>query len=107
MPQENNDQEFLVIQGMQVLTELDNDGTLGRLINQNNWTVLTENLRFLLPVGIAYNLTIYDEKLQQINSLPLSNGKLSENIVTVEYLCASQNSEYNCYILHLQLSKVK
>lgn len=107
MPTENNDQEILAVQGMQVLIQLDNDGTLGQLISQNNWTFLTESLRLLLPVGIVYNLTVYDESLQQINSVPISNGKLSGNIVAVEYLCVSQDSIYNCYVLHLQLSKVK
>lgn len=107
IPSEDSDQEFLIIQGMQVLIQLDNDGTLGQLINQNDWAKLTENLRILLPMGITYNLTVYDEETQQINTIPISNGKLGENIVTAEYFCVSQNSEYNCYILHLQLSKVK
>ncbi|MGQ9565077.1 MAG: hypothetical protein ACUVT5_00830 [Candidatus Bathyarchaeales archaeon] len=103
----NSDQKTLTVRGMQALLKLDDDGVLGNLIDQNNWTALSSVLQLSLPIGVAYNLTVYDEDLQQINSVPISNGDLSGNVVVVEYLCVSQGFQYRSYTLRLQLSVVK
>jgi len=105
-PSYNGDQKTLTARGMQTLLQLDSDGMLGKLIDQNNWTTLSEALRLSLPIGVAYNLTVYGEDMQQINTAPISNGNLAGNVVVVEYLCASQGLQYRSYTLRLQLSVV-
>ena len=92
---------------MQTLIQLDSDGTLGKLIEQNNWTALSDALQLSLPIGVSYNLTVYDENMQQINGVPISNGNLAANVAVVEYICASQSLRYHHYTLRLQLSVVK
>ncbi|MEM2102389.1 MAG: hypothetical protein QXM22_02610 [Candidatus Bathyarchaeia archaeon] len=103
----NGDQKTLTAQGMQALLQLDDDGLLGSLIDKNNWTALSNMLQLSLPLGVAYNLTVYDEDMQQINSVPISNGDLASDVVVVEYLCASQGFQYRSYMLRLQLSVVR
>jgi hypothetical protein len=100
-------QNTLAVRGMQALVQLDSDGTLGRMIEQGNWTALSDVLRLSLPIGVAYNLTVYDENMQQVNSAPISNGNLVGDVVAVEYLCASQSIQYHSYKLRLQLAVVK
>lgn len=106
-PSNKSNQKTLAAQGMQALTQLDKDGTLGRMIEQSNWTALSDALQLLLPIGVSYNLTIYDQDGQRINSVPISNGDLIGDVVAVEYLCASQSLMYRSYTLRLQLAVVK
>ena len=106
-PSNGGNQKTLAAQGMQALVQLDGDGTLGKMIEQYNWTALSDSLQLLLPIGISYNLTVYDKHMQQINRVPISNGNLVGNVVAVEYLCASQNLQYHSYRLRLQLAVVK
>lgn len=106
-PSNGGNQKTVAAQGMQALVQLDSDGTLGKMIGQSNWTALSDSLQLLLPIGISYNLTVYDKNMQQINSVPISNGNLVGNVVAVEYLCASQNLPYHSYRLRLQLAVVK
>lgn len=106
-PSNGDNQKSLATQGMQTLIQLDSDGTLGKMIDQSNWTVLSDALQILLPLGVSYNLTVYYENMQQINSVPLSNGNLVGDVVSVEYLCASQSPQFHSYRLRLQLAVVK
>ncbi|MCD6445800.1 hypothetical protein J7L49_03335 [Candidatus Bathyarchaeota archaeon] len=97
---ENN---YLESNGLQALIKLDSDGTLGRYIDERNWTAIRDSLNLVLPAGTSFNLTIYNEKGQLIGVV--SNGGLnSENLVSIEYFCASQSSIFHCYILHLKLT---
>lgn len=106
-PPETVDERPLTSKGIQVLIQLDSEGLLERMIEQNNWTLLSENLHLLLPVGVSYNLTVYNENMQQINGEPVCRGYLNGNVATVEYLCVSQNLQYHSYTLRLQLATVK
>jgi len=106
-PSDNNDQKTLATQGIQALIQLNSNGLLGSMIEQNNWTALSNALRLSLPISVSYNLTIYDENMQQVNSVPVSNGNLDGNVVAVEYLCASQGAVFHSYTLRLQLAVVK
>lgn len=106
-PSDNDSQGALAAQGMEALIQLDSDATLGRMIGQSNWIMLSDSLQLLLPIGVSYNLTVYDENMQQINSVPISNGNLVGDVVAVEYLCASQELQYRSYTLRLQLAVVK
>jgi hypothetical protein len=91
--------------GTQALLELDANGTLGKLIAQQNWTALKENLDLALPTGVSFNLTVYDENLNQINSQVIQNTNvLGRETVSVEYLCVSQSRNVEFWILRLQLA---
>ena len=106
-PPNGGNQQTLATQGMRALIQLDKDGALGNIIRQGNWTTLSNALQLLLPLGVSYNLTIYDENMQQINNIPITNGNLVGNVAAVEYLCASQSLQYHSYTLRLQLAIVK
>jgi len=97
----------LTAQGMQALVQLDSDGGLGEMIGARNWTALSSALQLLLPVGAAYNLTVYDDNMQQVTSSPVSNGDLVGNVVAVDYLCAVQGLQFRVYLLRLQLAVVR
>jgi hypothetical protein len=97
----------LATQGMQALVQLDSDGRLGEIIEAKNWTVLSSALQLVLPIGAAYNLTVYNENMQQVTSSPVSNGELVGDVVSVEYLCAVQGLQYRVYLLRLQLAVVR
>ncbi len=104
-PDNHND---LANVGMQTLVSIDSDGQLGRLIDTKSWTTLAEALGIALPRAISYNLTIYDENNRPINTLPISNGLISDHdIVSVEYPCASPNQQGSHYLLRLQLAMAR
>ncbi len=94
--------------GMQALVSMDIDGQLGRLADERNWTALTNALKTLLPVSISYNLTLYNENLQPINNVSISNGIIpNQNVVSIHYPCASPSSQSSYYLLRLQLGKAR
>jgi hypothetical protein len=112
-----NNQGALANLGLNALIEFDENGNLGKLIDQNNWTVIEQTLNVLLPMGVfynltvynelmqPYNLTVYNELMQPINNCTISNGGLgSPEVVSVQYLCASQGTKCHCYFLRLQLA---
>jgi len=100
-----DDQGVLANLGLNALIKFDEDGNLGRLIDQRNWTAIEQTLNILLPLGVSYNLTIYNESMQPIDNFAISNGGLgSLKVVSVQYLCASQSLECHCYFLRLQLA---
>lgn len=93
--------------GSQALLKLDSDGSLGKCIDNGNWTALRDALNLVLPAGVTFNLTVYDEQMQQVNNAVISNGGFSsQEIAFVEYVCASQGSVFHCYILHLYLTVI-
>ena len=103
-PTSFNNEKLLSTSGMQALIELDSDGTLGRLIDERNWTAITDNLEILLPVGVSYNVTVYDDVMHQINDSTIGNGLKGQEVVSIEYPCASQGSECHFYLVRLQLT---
>ncbi|MDH5449045.1 MAG: hypothetical protein OEY24_06865 [Candidatus Bathyarchaeota archaeon] len=103
----DNDNTLATI-GMQALVSMDTDGRLGRLINEGNWTILANALDTLLPVGLSYNLSVYDEELQPVNNVSISNGIIPDrNVISVQYPCVSPRSQGNCYLLRLQLATAR
>ena len=62
--------------GTQALIALDVNGTLGNLITQKNWTSIKQSLDILLPMGVSFNLTIYDENLRPLNDQTVQNANL-------------------------------
>ncbi|MGQ9460116.1 MAG: hypothetical protein ACUVRA_02650 [Candidatus Bathyarchaeaceae archaeon] len=97
-------EKLLSDSGMQALIELDNSGYLGKLIDERDWTAITENLEVLLPAGVSYNFTVYDDTMRQVNDFVISNGLEGQKVVSVEYPCASQGSECRFYLVRLQLA---
>lgn len=91
--------------GLQALMVLDSDGSLGKYIEDGNWNGLREAFSLLLPTGVCFNLTVYDDQMQQVNTDVISNGGFgSQQITFVEYVCASQDAVFRCYIIHLLLA---
>lgn len=98
-------QKSLASFGMQALVELDVNGTLGRLIKQGNWTAIKQSLDISLPLGVSFNLTIYDENFTPINSQLIQNSNLlGRETVSVQYVGASQGQSIQLFILRLQLA---
>jgi len=98
-------QKSLANLGTQALIKLDTNGTLGNLILQENWTAMKRSLDILLPIGVSFNLTIYDENLRPINSQAIQNSNLlSREAVSVQYVCAAQNLDVQFFVLRLQLA---
>jgi hypothetical protein len=91
--------------GLQTLAKLDSDGRLGKYIDYGNWTALRDALDILLPPGLCFNLTVYDDHMHQINAVVISNGGFgSQQIAFVQYVCVSQSMVFHCYIIHLNLA---
>jgi len=98
-------QKSLANLGTQALIKLDTNGTLGNLIMQENWTTIKQALDILLPTGVSFNLTVYDENMQPINSQTIQNSNLlGREAVSVQYICATQNLNVQFFVLRLQLA---
>ena len=97
----------LVSTAQNILLSLDSNGHLATLVDNQNWAALKDCLESALPLTVWFNLTVFDPNMKIINPYPICNaGVVSDKIVSVEYVCASQNSLYSIYILRLQLSEV-
>jgi len=82
----NNNNDDLAAVGMQALVSMDHDGKLGKLVDE----------------------TVYDENLQPLNNVSISNGIIpDQNIVSIQYPCASPTPQGNCYLLRLQLATAR
>lgn len=90
--------------GMQVLLNLDNNGTLCRLIENEDWNALRQTMDLALPQGVFYNVTIYDENMQKINTQEISNtNQLGQEAVMTQHLCVSQSPDVHFYTVRLLL----
>jgi hypothetical protein len=91
--------------GLQALMKLDSDGSLAKHIDNEEWTALRDTINLVLPGGMTFDLTVYDEQMTQINTDVISNGGfINQDTALVEYVCASQNSTFHCYLIHLYLA---
>jgi hypothetical protein len=105
MTQDTSRSEDLASVGFESLMKLASDGSLGRSISNGNWSALRDTLSIVLPVSVCFNLTVYDDQMQQVNNATISNGGFtSQQIAFVEYLCVSQEPVFQCYIIHLRLA---
>jgi hypothetical protein len=97
--------EDLASTGLQALVKLDSDGSLGKYVDCRNWTALRDSLSIILPAGVCFNLTVYNDQMQQVNTAAISNGGFgSQQIAFVQYVCASQSMVFRCYMIHLHLA---
>lgn len=94
-----------VLVSLHSLMLMDQGGSLGEYIANGNFTALREALNLVLPMGICFNLTVYDEQMRQVNTEVITNGGFSnQDIAFVEYVCASQNQAFQCFIIHMRLA---
>ena len=103
----NLEEATLYMTAQNVLTTLDSDGYLSKLIEAKSWASLGKCLEQSIPATVWFNLTVFDENMTCINEIPICNGgQISERIVATDYVCASVSRNYEIYILRLQLSVV-
>jgi len=106
-PITNSDTQVLSSTATHVLTALDSDGFLSTLIENSSWTTLRECVESAFSPSIWFNLTVFNDNMQQMNDIQISSGNaVGQTIVSTEYVCASVNRDYNIYIIRLQLSTV-
>ena len=97
-------QQSLASIGTQVLVELDVEGTLANLIVQQDWAGIKQALDVMLPLGVSFNLTVFNEEMQQVNSQLIQNSNvLGREAVSVQYVLASQTPSVEFLVLRLQL----
>ena len=90
-----------------VLLTLDSDGHLASLVDNHDWAALRAGVESALPLTTWFNLTVYDRDMNVLNPFPISNGgAVNDRIVSVDYVCVSQNSTFAVYVLQLQLAVV-
>jgi len=93
--------------GMNVLIQLSQDGELGKLIRQRNWTEISSRLSIMLPLGVSYNFSVYNENLEIINGSAISNGDLNgRSVISIQYLLV-ERTQFTFYVVRLQLAWVK
>ena len=98
----------LYSEATQVLVSLDSNGMLSNQIEDGNWTSLTNSIQSMLPISLWFNLTIFDQNMSILNDVFVSNGSpVSEEIVAVNYICATSSENYAVYIVQLQLAEVR
>ena len=96
----------LYSEGTQALVSLDNNGMLSNMIEDSNWTSLKNCVQSMLPVSLWFNLTVFDENMTCLNDVFVSNGSpVSDEIVAVNYVCATSSGNYAVYIVQLQLAE--
>ena len=98
-------QKSLSTMGTQALIKLDTNGTLGDLIVQRNWAVMKTALDTLLPLGVSFNLTVFDESGKAVNSEAIQNSNLlGREVVSVQYVCATRSQVVDFFAIRLQLA---
>jgi hypothetical protein len=103
----NSNTQVLRSTATNVLTSLDSDGFLSKLIENSNWTTLRKCVESILSPSIWFNLTVFNDNMQKLNDIQICSGNpVGQTIVSTEYLCASVSRDYTIYIIRLQLSTV-
>lgn len=103
----NSNTQVLSSTATQVLTALDSDGLLSKLIENSSWTTLRECVESMLLPSTWFNLTVFNSNMQEVNDVQICSGNpVGQTIVSTEYVCASVSRDYAIYIIQLQLSTV-
>jgi hypothetical protein len=98
-------QKTLASLGTQALITLDTDGTLGDLILQHDWANLKAALDVHLPVGVSFNLTVFDEADNAVNTQVVQNSNLlGQEVVSVNYVCATRSQVVEFFAIRLLLA---
>jgi hypothetical protein len=102
-----NPNEPLSATALNILTSLDADGHLTYLIENRDWTNFRRSIQSLLPVTVWFNLTVFNENMVPVNDVSICSGSaVGQKISSVDYVCASTNSDYSIHIIRLQLAMV-
>jgi len=89
------------------LVSLDSDGHLSLLVASEDWAALGRCVESALPLSVWFNLTVYDVNSHPLNDYPICNGgAVSNTISSFNYVCASSSSNFEVYVLQLQLAAV-
>jgi hypothetical protein len=103
----SNSSETLSSTAQNILLSLDDDGSLGDLINNGSWTELKSTVQSTVSPAMWFNLTVFDENMIRVNDTPICSGSpVSDNIASTDYICAGTGSNYAVYIVRLQLATV-
>ena len=106
-PKTQNSTSSILSMAQNTLLSLDSNGHLANLIDNRNWIALQDSIQAVLPLTEWFNLTVFSKDMNILNPFPICNaGAVSNKIVSVDYVCASQGSTYTIYVLRLQLSEV-
>jgi hypothetical protein len=98
-------QKSLSTIGTQALIHLDTNGTLGDLIIQRNWSSVKTTLNILLPLGVSFNLTVFDKTGNALNSEVIQNSNLlGREVVSIQYVCATRSQMVDFFAIRLQLA---
>ncbi len=90
----------------QALVSLDTNGLLSGLIAESNWVSLQNSIQTALPVSLWFNFTVFNEDMNILNDVTISNGgPVSEEVVAVNYVCVSSNGNYAVYLVRLQVAE--
>jgi hypothetical protein len=104
---ENSHVTSLYTTALHALTILDGDGSLSQIIENRSWVTLRKSVQSLLPSGLWFNLTVFDENMTCLNDVKVScGGAVGEQTIAAEYICASTSSSYSIYVVRLELSRV-
>lgn len=107
-PQNTVGADDLACVGFQALIKLDSEGSLSEYIESGNWRGLRESLNLLLPMGVSFNVTVYDWEMRPMNGEAISNGSFnSQNVAFVKYICVSRNPTFNYYVIYMCLAVAK
>jgi hypothetical protein len=102
-----NSYSSLSSEAYNVLVSLDSNGHLSTFIDNENWIDLKSSIQSSISPSMWFNLTVFDENMTRINDTPICSGSaVSNNIVAVNYVCASTSKDYAVYIIRLQLARV-
>jgi hypothetical protein len=97
----------LVSTANNVLLSLDSNGQLATLVDSRDWSTLKDYVESALPLTTWFNLTVFDQQMTTLNPFPICNaGAINDKVVSLDYICVSQNSNYTIYVLRLQLSEI-
>jgi len=99
--------QTLISMGQNALMNLDNNGYLSELIENQSWTTLGKCIQSAFPPTVWFNLTVFDENNTALNNISISSGSpVNEQISSLDYVCVSQNPNYSIYLIRLQLAVV-
>jgi hypothetical protein len=91
-----------------VLANLDNNGHLAHLVDEENWVSLRSCIQSLIPLTIWFNVTVFDENMNVVNTTPLCSGsQVGKNVIAIDYICVSPSSCYSIHIIRLQLAGIE
>ncbi|MCX8153499.1 MAG: hypothetical protein N3E52_03590 [Candidatus Bathyarchaeota archaeon] len=98
----------LTIMAYNLLINLDSNGYLASAAANKNWSDLKSVMQSLIAPTVWFNLTVFDENMTRLNDVQICSGSaVADNIVSVNYLCATPTKDYAIYLINLQVAKVE